>query len=714
MSTDLQIAAAPTNVEHLNHKIYAYTTKAHRLLNYLKIGETHQASASIRVKQQDTTSNPDPLEIEKVWDVPLWLTDDLIHKQLTNMGCSKTRLDANREWFICTVEQVDTAINHLLHGISRPDSFKLRKEQQDCVDKLANLFMNSVSKQALLAAVMRYGKTIVSLQLAKAIGAQRVLIITYKPAVDASWREPVERHVDFNEWHYHSASEHSSIYPIELGTEGVQVLFTSFQDFNDFDKLKWQYAKDYHYDLVIVDEMHYGSDTVKAKFSLSQLSYDRVLYISGTPIKALLSGQFIEDEIYLWRHTDQMARRRQEQLAGWQTEVYRWSPVMHFHTFDIHPEARKAVEAYSNDEGFTMAKMFSSDDGITLRDQSSVELFLDQFFGRGAVHKNHCPLRVKPVDHMLWMLPPSVKSVEALSRLLASYQDQYHIINVAGDNEKDLDKVKQLIRYHSKTITLSCGRFNTGVTVPEWDMVAMLDDGRSATTYFQSIFRCASPDRARRKESCYVIDFNPQRCLEVIYEFAETEAGKHESTQQHLREWLDFAPIMDHSGNKPKQVDVDTVLDMMAETGGYVERFGSVYNINWENLEDYSLMFAGVKADKNAKILQQVTDNDLDLGKNFATSTLPATTKNKIKDDTQELKQKVVTTMRRIPTFLFGEKLQAEFPDVAAIIQQGHGGRFLEAVGVTIYDFEKMCTDGLVKTPRLNRCIMSFNQIGSR
>lgn len=714
MSTDLQIAAAPTKVEHLNHKIYAYTTKAHRLLNYLKIGETHQASASIRVKQQDTTSNPDPLEIEKVWDVPLWLTDDLIHKQLTNMGCSKTRLDANREWFICTVEQVDTAINHLLHGISRPDSYLLRKEQQDCVDMLAQLFMNGISNQALLGAVMRYGKTIVSLQLAKAIGAKRILILTYKPAVDSSWREPVERHVDFDGWHYHSAADHSAIYPIELGNDGVQVLFASFQDFHDFDKLKWQYAKDYHYDLLIIDEMHYGSNTARAKESLERLSYDRSLYISGTPIKALLSGQFIEDEIYLWRHTDQMAKRRQEQLSGWQTEYYRWSPVMHFHTFDIHPAARKAVLAYNSDEGFTMAKMFSSDDGIKLRDEASVLLFLDQFFGRGAVHKNQSPWRVKPVDHMLWMLPPNVKSVEALSHLLSAYQDQYHIINVAGDNETDLDRVKQQIRYHSKTITLSCGRFNTGVTVPDWDMVAMLDDGRSATTYFQSIFRCASPDKDRKKENCYVIDFNPQRCLEVIYEFAETEARKNESTQQHLREWLDFAPIMDHSGNQPKSVDVDTVLDMMAETGSYVERFGSTYNINWENLEDYTLIFAGVKAEKSVKVELEIADNDLEPGKNYASINLTKQQRKQVKDDIKVLKQKVITTMRRIPTYLFGEKLHSQFHDVDAIIRQGNNDHFLESVGVTIHDFEKMCRDGLIKTQRINRCIMSFNQIGSR
>jgi type II restriction enzyme len=102
----------------------------------------------------------------------------------------------------------------------------------------------------------------------------------------------------------------------------------------------------------------------------------------------------------------------------------------------------------------------------------------------------------------------------------------YKIINVAGDNTKKLEDVKDLIRRNQKSITVTCGRFNTGVTVPEWDMVMMLDDTRAPETYFQTIFRCQSPDKSRGKELCSVIDFNPQRCLEMIYEFADITAKK--------------------------------------------------------------------------------------------------------------------------------------------------------------------------------------------
>ena len=228
---------------------------------------------------------------------------------------------------------------------------------------------------------------------------------------------------------------------------------------------------------------------------------------------------------------------------------------MEIHTFEVCADAKKACLAYTGEEQFTMTKMFGSSDGVKFNDEPTVKLFIDQVFGRGAVKKIHSPVRTCAADHMLFVMPPNVKSVNAFCNLLdRMVGEEYHIINVAGNNIKSLTKVKRHIQHYEKTITVTCGRFNTGVTVPEWDVVFMLGDGSAPETYFQTIFRVQSPDKRRGKEKCYVFDFNPERVLELVYTYAELTAKKNKSTKSTLREFLGFAPIIDHSGNKTKIV----------------------------------------------------------------------------------------------------------------------------------------------------------------
>jgi superfamily II DNA or RNA helicase len=691
--------------------IYAYSTETYqKYRGWIKCGQTQQLAAD-RVAQQDSTSNPEPLVILKTWEVPDWISDHTIHAELEKMGILRVREDKVREWFQCTVDQISSAINNIIHGVSRPNSFLMRDEQKECHDKVVAHFSNGGEK-FLINAKMRFGKTFVSYQIMKSLKLKRVLVITYKPAVDASWREDMETHVDFENWKYVNAKEFNASNPIKLEGNTVEVLFTSFQDFNEFNKPKWQIAKNYHYDLVVIDESHYGSKTERAQESLSQLTYDRILSVSGTPLKALMSGEFLEEEIYTWGYADEQAKRKLEQTANWQTEVYRWLPVMKFHTFEVSEEAKKLTSCYSDEEGFTMTKMFGSKNGETFNDESAVKLFLDQVFGIG-VKKDHSPVRVHAVDHMLFVMPPNVKSATAMSALLEKrVGEDYKIINVAGDNVTKLEEVKNSIRRNQKSITVTCGRFNTGVTVPEWDMVMMLDDTRAPETYFQTIFRCQSPDKKRAKELCSVIDFNPQRCLEMIYEFADITAKKSQSTQEAIRDFLEFAPVLDHSGNKPKEVDVNLVLNMMAETGGYAERFGSSFMLNWSKLDDVANKFFGIDSESSTGINSNVADNGLNKGKNYAPSE-----KNKQKSEKdvdlqafKELRERVITMMRRLPTYLFLES--SKIDNVEDIITANNDDLFKETVGISINDFNDLCS-GFIKTERLDRAIMAYNQIDS-
>jgi superfamily II DNA or RNA helicase len=695
--------------------IYVYTTETYRdFRGWRKVGQTHQASAKMRVEQQDGTSNPEPLIIEKVFKVEDWISDHTIHAELVKMGKMRVRMDKDREWFECSVEDVATAINSIKFGISRPNSYSMRPEQQEGCDLLLDLY-NKGFKKGLLNAKMRYGKCFTFYEFVKETGAKRAVILTYKPAVDASWYEDLNTHVDFDGWEYYHGRDFSNKDPFKFPKyKGKpQILFASFQDLiKNKDTNKWKNLSKYTFDAGARDEDHFGTSTDRAKLVLDKVKCNFWAHLSGTPLKTLMSGEFLDEEIYTWGYADEQAKRKLEKDAGWQTEIYRWLPVMKFHTFEVNEEAKKLTSCYTSEEGFTMTKMFGSEDGETFIDEAAVKLFLDQVFGIG-VRKTQSPIRTHAVDHMLWVMPGNVKSVNALCKMLEKrVGDDYKILNVAGDNITKLEKVKQMIERNDKTITVTCGRFNTGVTVPEWDMVMMLDDGKSPESYFQTVFRVQSPDKGRGKEECYVVDFNPQRCLELVYEFADITAKKGQSTQEAVRTFLEFAPVLDHSGNTPVEVDVERVLNLMAETGGYAEKFGSHTMMNWSLIDNFADTFDGIDFDSNSKKSDQLADNDLENGKNYDSN--GNNNKKSLADmdekERQELRKKVITVFRRLPTYLFLEDNVIDKTE--DIVYYNNVDLFNDAVGITLEDFKGLCS-GFIKTDRLDRCIMAYNQIES-
>ena len=275
----------------------------------------------------------------------------------------------------------------------------------------------------------------------------------------------------------------------------------------------------------------------------------------------------------------------------------------------------------------------------------------------------------------------------------------------------DIVEVKQIIARNPKTITVSCGRFNTGVTVKEWDAVCMLEDGRSAENYIQTIFRCQSSDESRKKEQCYVIDFNPQRCLEMVYNYCEIVAKSGSSTQGTIRKFLDFAPILDHSDNEIVQVDVNKVLNVISELGSYTERFGSSWMMNWTNVSQIAQIFDSIKAKKNTKIKHQIADNDLDPTKNSTAiggTTTPGTI-NIVKANEKLLREKIITVMRYLPTYLVCEDNDIE--NVNDIIKTNNVSLFKDVMGIDVADFSQMVNLGIINQERMNRCIMSFQQL---
>jgi hypothetical protein len=696
--------------------IYVYTTETYRdFRSWRKVGQTQQESAEIRVAQQDGTSNPEPLIIEKTFIVSNDITDHRIHEQLERMGKIRVRMDKDREWFQCSVEDVETAINILRLGVARPNSYGLRDEQQECHDAAVAHFKQG-GYQFLINAKMRFGKTFVSYKIIKSLAKHlnkkfKALVLTYKPAVETGWSEDLQKHVDFDGWKYYFAGNFGRDNPVVLDNDAdVEVLFASFQDLNDMQKAKWTNISKYHFDLIVIDEQHYGLKTERAQETLEALKFDRILEVSGTPLHALMSGKFLDNEIYSWTYADEQRKRKAEKDAGWTTEIYRWLPAMQFMIFKISDEAKEQCSFYDDVEGFTMQKMFASNDGETFIDESAVTLWLEESYGIKG-HKNKSPIRQYNSDHMVWKLP-SVASCTAMRKLLNKLKYVKHNpLVVSGTAGADLTDVRNHIRRNDKTVTLTCGSLMTGTTVPEWDMIFMLDGGSSAQDYFQTIFRVQSMNSKAGKEICYVVDYNPQRNLQMIYDYAFVQSTvNNKSVQQNVSEYIDFAPIMDHTGNKPIQKNVEEILDAIAHTSNALEKFGSGLNVNFNNVtKDVKDILNPVKQDTNSKRSAEVNDNGIEPGKN-------KTSNNKGSKDTvdltikefRELQQKAITVVKSIPNYLWLET--AKIDNIDDILYNNNTDIFEREVGISIEAFKKLCNTQFVNTKRVNQCILAFQQ----
>lgn len=728
--------------------IYTYTTSLRTAPGRVKVGSARRKATSKdeaarqRIAEQSTAiSSDDPAIILEVFDVSdicetgdkhdslsklRTLEQTYLHKRMKANGMwfagdQDVKVKDTSEWFYAdTVNDVVVTVKSLLNekrtGVHRPNSHGLREEQTKCRDMAVDHYTQG-GYQFLINAKMRFGKTFVSYQIIKSLAKHfnkkfKVLVLTYKPAVEAGWSDDLQKHVDFDGWKYYVAGSFNSSNPVVLDDESdVEVLFASFQDLNDIQKAKWGNINKYHFDMVVVDEQHYGLKTEKAQNTLAALSFDRILEVSGTPLHALMSGKFLDNEIYSWTYADEQRKRQTEKSTSWATEIYRWLPVMQFMVFQVSDTARQQCSYYEDAEGFTMQKMFASNDGEIFNDESAVTLWLEEAYGVTG-HKNKSPVRQYNSDHMVWKLP-SVASCTAMNKLLCKLDYIKHRpLVVSGIDGADLTDVKNHIRCHDKTVTLTCGRLMTGTTVPQWDMIFMLDSGSSAQDYFQTIFRVQSMNSKAGKEICHVVDYNLQRNLQMIYDYAFVQSAvNNKSVQQNISDFLDFAPIMDHTGNKPVQKNVEEILDAIAHTSNALEKFGSGLNVNFNNVtQDVKDILNPVKQDTNSKRNAEVNDNNINLGKNKSNTgkkgmlaKVDATAKEQ-----RELQQKAITVVKSIPNYLWLETKKVD--NIDDIMYNNDIEIFEREVGISLEAFKKLCDTQFVNTKRVNQCILAFQQ----
>ena len=518
--------------------------------------------------------------------------DKQVHRVLERSGVKRKKFEGATEWYSCDLETVKRAIAAIKEGkeslqtgeVTYTDNpIILRPEQKDAVERTLKRFRQG--NQMLWNAKMRFGKTLCALRVAREMEAQRTIIITHRPVVDASWFEDFGKiFYDCREWYYGSHNKGASFASLQqLASQGKKyVYFASMQDMRGsrevggkFDKNDDIFSNDW--DLVIVDEAHEGTQTELGRAVLEQLigKETKTLRLSGTPFNLLDDHK--EGEVFTWDYVmEQQAKNDWESNHLGDTNPYASLPKIHIYTYDLG----RLMSEYSDEEkAFNFREFFrTKEDGSFVHDRD-----IDRFLALLTTDAED-PLYPysneefrKIFRHTIWILP-GVKAAKALSRKLCKHPvfGLFRVVNVAGDGDDEeesrdaLELVNEAIGKdpdETYTITLSCGRLTTGVSVKPWTGVFMMAGSysTSAAGYMQTIFRVQTPytHNGRMKTDCYAFDFAPDRTLRVLAEAAKVshKAGKQsEGDRKILGDFLNFCPIIAIEGSQMKPYEVETML----------------------------------------------------------------------------------------------------------------------------------------------------------
>ena len=556
--------------------------------------------------------------------------DKEVHSVLERSGIKKKIFDTENkanEWFITDLETVKQAISAVKAGRESLSSAEIsqdrnpivfRPEQREAIEKTKKQFKKG--NQMLWNAKMRFGKTLSALQVVKDMDFSRTLILTHRPVVDSGWFEDFGKiFYDSRDFAYGSKNNGDSHTSLETRAKQGQckyVYFASMQDLRgselvggNFDKNNEVFAT--AWDCIIVDEAHEGTQTELGKAVMQELTKDKtkILRLSGTPFNLL--DDFKEDEIYTWDYVmEQRAKASWDELHFGDPNPYALLPTMNIYTYDL---GRLLNEFVDEDVAFNFREFFRVNDSGTFVHDKDVSAFLNLITKED---KESCyPFANEEYRnifrHTLWMLP-GVKEARAMSAMLQTHPvfQHFKVVNVAGDGDEDEESKDALVAVEeaigkdpdaTRTITLSCGRLTTGVSVKAWTAVFMLSGSynTAASSYMQTIFRVQTPAtiNGRVKEQCYVFDFAPDRTLKVIAETAKisSKAGKTSGNDRKIMgEFLNFCPIISIEGSKMNQFDVPKMLEQLKKV--YVERVvrngfedRSLYNDELMKLNDLEL-----------------------------------------------------------------------------------------------------------------------------
>lgn len=784
----------------LNPTIYAYELLGvpdHKGL--LKIGFTTRTSQD-RIAEQLRTSG---VEYKIVFEEPAMrsdgsdFTDREIHRYLRKKGVK----NKNGEWFECNVAEVKAAVIAVKHGVENEEnrdlSFVMRPEQEEAVNKTYDYF-KSFSKENpnktphfLWNAKMRFGKTFAAYELAKKMGWAKVLVLTFKPAVQNAWEEDLTKHVDFEGWQFVKNNAEMQV----VDSSKPIVCFGSFQDYlgkNDVGgiKVKNKWVHKTEWDCVILDEYHYGAwrDNARDLFEAEEARERRFeqgegleyfdeknmpiktgayLYLSGTPFRAITSGEFIEDQIYNWTYSDE--QKAKENWKG-ENNPYDSLPRMVMMTYQL-PESIGEIADQGEFNEFGLNIFFSAEgdgENAKFRYEDEVQKWLDLIRGaylettldnlkQGAKKPpmpfSHAKL-LNLLTHTFWFLP-SVSSCYAMRNLLKQRQNifyhDYKIVVAAGTKAgigvRALPPVQEAMDnpIKTKTITLSCGKLTTGITIRPWSGIFMLRDSSSPETYFQAAFRVQSPWTIKNpdnqspnkeevyKKECYVFDFAPNRALRQIVEYSDRLNINEDNPERKVEEFIHFLPILAYDGSSMKRIDAAGVLDMsMSGTTATLlaRRWESALLVNVDNntlqklmnnedamnalmsIEGFRSLNQDIetiinKSEQVTKLKQEANDRELTTREKRELSEEEKEYKSKRK----QIRDKLIKFATRIPVFMYLTDFRER--TLKDVITQLEPGLFKKVTGLTVKDFNLLVSLGVFNDRTMNEAVGGFRRYES-
>lgn len=555
--------------------------------------------------------------------------DKQVHKVLERSGIRRKEfagVTGADEWFCCDLETVKKAISAVKHGESslHPSAISkgqspviFRPEQQEAISKTRKRFKKG--NQMLWNAKMRFGKTLSALQVVKEEEFTRTLILTHRPVVDKGWFEDFGKiFYDRTDYHYGSRGNGEEFSALEKqAKKGCKyIYFASMQDLRGSEQVGGKFDKNNEifktpWDFVIVDEAHEGTKTELGQNVLKELVKEntKVLQLSGTPFN--LFDDYSEEEIFTWDYVmEQKAKQAWATDNPYEPNPYASLPAINIYTYDLGTLMSEYVE---DEKAFNFREFFRTRDDDTFIHDADVDRFLHLLCKEDKdslyPYSNEAFRRI--FRHTLWLVP-GVKAARALSIKLKQHPvfGMFQTVNVAGDGDED-EENKEALRMvndaigkdpdETFTITLSCGRLTTGVSIKPWTAVFMMAGSfsTSAAQYMQTIFRVQTPftNHGRMKEQCYAFDFAPDRTLRVLAETAKVSAKAGKQTEEDrkiLGDFLNFCPIISIDGSQMKPYDVNKMMGQLKKA--QIEKVvqcgfedGALYNDELLKLTDVEL-----------------------------------------------------------------------------------------------------------------------------
>lgn len=815
MTKNIEEILAPK--PEIRPSIYAYSIADDAHDGLLKIGQTTR-DVRQRVAEQLRTAAIKNYCIELAEpaerDDGSFFTDYDVRAALARKGFVNSEL----EWMRCTVSDVKTVLTELRTGknlsANRNQTFLMRREQADAVNLTHAYFLSRWAEDMhsvprfLWNAKMRFGKTFTTYQLIRKLGAKYVLVVTFKPAVEDAWQTNLESHVDFDGWQYLSKNFDGD--PRQINHTKPVIYFGSFQDLLGRDKAgnikpKNQWLHKVDWDLVVFDEYHFGAwrETAKELFEgeeknvskkearleyatgLEKMNEDlnvlsqkeaeflpittrAYLYLSGTPFRALATGEFIEEQVFNWTYTDE--QRAKEKFAT--KHPRKWNPYgalpqMRLLTYQMPDELLATASAGEFDE-FDLDEFFSAtgvDTDAQFKHKSDVQKWLDIIRGQYAPKTvenlksgtrppfPYSDVRLLPyLQHSFWFLP-NVAACHAMANLLTekhnTFWHDYKVVVAAGRSAgiglNALPPVREAIGggCGTKTITLSCGKLTTGVTVAQLSSILMLRNLKSPETYFQAAFRVQSPwsiknpngDNPNEEEIlkpvCFVFDFAPTRALRQLSEYGIRLSPNEPNPENAVKDLVSFLPVLAYDGANMTLIDAGGILDLaMAGTSATLlaRKWESAMLVNVDNdtlrriLDNPEAMAAVERiegwrtlGDNIIETIINKSEKVKDLKNKAKECELTEKDKKELTAEEKEYKskrkhiqEKLIKFATRIPAFMYLTDFREN--TLQDVITKLEPDLFLAVTGLKVEDFHLLIRLKVFNTEQMNQAVFAFRR----